>query len=150
MRLTTTTACALILGAAASFARADTTTATTPTTTADTAATATAGGLKIRFASGQATIAGDQSGALDLAARTFREGSPVVMIVAGSADTVGAAAQNLDLSIRRAQAVARALADRGIPIERLQVLGRGNSELEVATGNGVANADNRAVSITWR
>ena len=148
MRLIATTACALILGLTAASVQADTTT-TAATTTATTAA-ATPDALKVHFSSGQATIEADQAATLDQAARLFREGSPLVMIVAGSADTVGSAAQNLDLSIRRAAAVAKALSDRGIPIERLQVLGRGNSELEVATANGVANAENRTVSITWR
>lgn len=133
-RLIKTTALALILSATAAYAQ-------------DAAAPDS---LKIHFGSGTAKIAADQSAALDQAARLYREGSPLVMIVAGSADTVGSAERNLSLSIRRAQAVAFALADRGIPIERLQVLGRGNSELQVATGNGVANAENRTVSITWR
>ena len=134
MRLIKTMAFTLILGATAAYAQQ--TTAPDP--------------LKIHFSSGRSAIGADQSATLDQAARLFREGSPLVMIVAGSADTVGTAEGNLDLSIRRAQAVALALADRGIPISRLQVLGRGNSELAVATGNGVSNAENRTVSITWR
>ncbi len=106
--------------------------------------------LKIHFGSGQATISEDQRKVLDQAARLFREGSPLVMIVAGSSDTVGSGELNLSLSIRRAQTVALGLADRGIPIERLQVLGRGVSQLEVPTSEGVANADNRLVTITWK
>ena len=112
--------------------------------------TATPDALKIRFRTGVSTIDADQFAVLDEAARLFRDGSPLVMIVAGSADTVGSADLNLQLSIRRAQSVAFALADRGIPIERLQVLGRGNSELEVNTANDTPNAENRSVSITWR
>lgn len=134
MTLIKLTAFALILGATAASAQQ----------------AAAPDSLKIHFGSGKSTIGAEESAALDQAARLFREGSPLVMIVAGSADTVGTAEGNLDLSIRRAQAVAVALADRGIPIERLQVLGRGNSELAVATGNGVDNAENRTVSITWR
>ncbi|MBC7737225.1 MAG: OmpA family protein [Candidatus Saccharibacteria bacterium] len=111
---------------------------------------ATPEALKIRFRTAVSTIDADQFAVLDEAARLFRDGSPLVMIVAGSADTVGSADLNLQLSIRRAQSVAFALADRGIPIERLQVLGRGNSELEVNTANDTPNAENRSVSITWR
>lgn len=106
--------------------------------------------LKVYFASGSASIASDQSGTLDQAARLFREGSPFVMILSGGADTVGAAERNLDLSLSRARAVADALVARGIPVARLQVLGRGNSELEVATDPGIANRENRVVEITWR
>lgn len=107
-------------------------------------------GLKLYFDSGVASVRGDQEAVLDQAARLFRDGNPIVMIVSGSADTVGAAESNLDLSLQRARSVAFGLAERGIPIERLQVLGRGNSELPVPTGNDEANAENRSVMITWR
>lgn len=106
--------------------------------------------LKVYFASGSSSIGADQADTLDRAARTFREGDPFVMIVSGSADTVGAPASNLDLSLRRATSVAKALSSRGIPIERLQVLGRGNSELEVTTGPGIPEAENRVVEISWQ
>ena len=106
--------------------------------------------LKILFATGQSSISEDQRSVLDQAARLVRDGSPLVMIVAGSADTVGSGEANLNLSLQRAQVVAFALADRGIPIERLQVLGLGVSQLEVPTSQGVPNAENRYVSITWR
>jgi len=46
--------------------------------------------------------------------------------------------------------VASGLVDRGIPIERLQVLGQGNSELPEATQDEVSNANNRSARITWR
>jgi outer membrane protein OmpA-like peptidoglycan-associated protein len=57
---------------------------------------------------------------------------------------------NLSISLMRATAVATALTERGIPIERLQVLGRGNSELQVQTPDGVAEEENRVVEISWR
>ena len=106
--------------------------------------------LKVYFETGSATISADQAATLDRAVRTFREGDPFVMIVAGAADKVGDPAVNLNLSLMRASAVAAALTERGIPIERLQVLGRGNSELEVLTPAGVAEAENRVVEISWR
>ncbi|PUB14915.1 OmpA family protein [Yoonia sediminilitoris] len=106
--------------------------------------------LKVYFESGSAAISADQAETLDRAVRTFREGDPFVMIVAGGADKVGDPSQNLNLSLQRATAVATALNNRGIPIERLQVLGRGNSELQVATPDGVAEEENRVVEISWR
>lgn len=106
--------------------------------------------LKVYFASGSATIGSDQLDTLDRAVRTFREGDPFVMIVAGSADRVGNPSTNLELSLRRATVVANALTNRGIPIDRLQVLGRGTSELEVVTGAGVPEEENRVVEISWR
>ena len=106
--------------------------------------------LQIHFQSGSAVIAADQVSMLDQAARTFREGDPFVMIVAGGADTVGSPNNNLALSLAHATAVADALTARGIPVDRLQVLGRGNSELKVKTPDGVAEAQNRVVEISWR
>lgn len=107
-------------------------------------------GITVLFATGSARLGRDQAQRLDRAARLFRDGNPVVMIITGTADTVGNPATNLDLSIDRARAVADGLVARGIPIERLQVLGQGNSELPVATDDEVSNADNRSAQITWR
>ncbi len=106
--------------------------------------------LKVYFESGSARIGDDQRATLDQAARLFREGSPILMIVAGGADTVGAPDRNLDLSVERAQAVVDGLVARGIPADRLQLVGRGNSELAVETPAGVDSRENRRVEITWR
>lgn len=106
--------------------------------------------LKVHFRSGSATVSADEQATLDQAARLFREGSPIVMVVAGGADTVGNPDANLALSVRRAEAVLDGLVARGIPAERLQLLGRGTSELVVDTAPGVDNPDNRVVEITWR
>ena len=106
--------------------------------------------LKVYFDTGSASIGPDQGETLDQAARLFREGNPIVMIVAGGADTVGPPDFNLGLSVERAKAVARGLTERGIPVGRLQILGRGNSELEVETAEDVAEPENRIAEITWR
>lgn len=106
--------------------------------------------LKVFFDTGSSRIDRDQQDVLDQAARTFRDGNPFVMILTGVADTVGDPADNLDLSLRRADAVADALTARGIPADRLQVLGRGNSELEVETGDETPAEGNRVVEISWR
>ena len=106
--------------------------------------------VTVLFQTGQARLMPDQRGRLDRAARVFRDGNPVVMIITGSADTVGDPSINLDLSIARARAVADGLVARGIPIERLQVLGQGNSELPVSTDDEVPLVENRSARITWR
>jgi outer membrane protein OmpA-like peptidoglycan-associated protein len=106
--------------------------------------------LKIYFRTGSAGVDSDQEPTLDQAARLFREGSPIVMISTGGADTVGAPEDNLELSIERAQAVVDGLVARGIPVERLQVLGRGITDLAVKTEAGVSSRENRVVEITWR
>jgi outer membrane protein OmpA-like peptidoglycan-associated protein len=106
--------------------------------------------LKVHFDTGSAAIAADQRATLDQAARLFRDGNPIVMIVAGVADTTGSPLRNLQLSLDRADAVAQGLTERGIPADRLQVLGRGNSELAVKTGADVDEPGNRIAEITWR
>ena len=104
----------------------------------------------ILFETGSATVVGEEQAQLDSAARLFRDGNPIVMIITGTADTVGEPSRNLDLSIARARAVAEGLVSRGIPASRLQVLGQGNSELPEVTDDEVSNARNRSARITWR
>ena len=106
--------------------------------------------LAVYFDTGSAAIVGDQTAVLDKAARLYREGSPIVMIVAGGTDTVGPAALNLQLSVERADAVVKGLVARGIPVDRLQVAGRGETDLPVKTQDDVAERENRDVQITWR
>ena len=106
--------------------------------------------LTVYFDSGSTRVANEQETTLDQAARLFREGSPIVMIVAGGADTVGDPDENLERSVERADAVVDGLVARGIPAERLQLVGRGNTDLAVDTGVGVESRENRRVEITWR
>lgn len=106
--------------------------------------------LRVFFPTGGASVQRDGNQVLDEAARLFRAGNPIVMIVSGGADTVGDPTRNLQLSVSRAQAVANGLVARGIPADRLQVMGRGTTELAVSTEEGVAEPDNRVVEITWR
>ena len=72
--------------------------------------------LKVYFEIGSAQVAAGQQDVLDQAARLFREGSPIVMIVAGGADTVGPPDINLDLSLRRAEAVGSGLGGARHPV----------------------------------
>jgi len=87
---------------------------------------------------------------LDEASRLYRAGNPIVMIVTGSADKTGSAAGNLRLSELRANNVLQGLVARGIPIERFQVMAKGETDLAVPTAPNVAEERNRSVEITWR
>lgn len=106
--------------------------------------------LLVYFASGSAQVSTEQQDKLDKAVRTFRDGNWIVLTISGVADTVGDPEANLDLSLRRARAVADGLVARGVSVQQIQVLGRGNSELEVATEEGVSEEMNRVATITWR
>ena len=106
--------------------------------------------LDLYFDTGSATIRPQDMKLLDQASRLYSEGKPIVMIVSGSADLVGPPGLNLQLSQARADNVVRGLVERGIPVERFQVLAKGVSDLPVATGTDVVEPRNRRVEITWR
>ncbi|WP_291299144.1 OmpA family protein [Elioraea sp.] len=70
--------------------------------------------------------------------------------VTGHTDTVGSAAYNQALSVRRAEAVAAELERRGIPRSQMAITGRGFSQLLVPTGANVREPQNRRVEIVLR
>jgi OOP family OmpA-OmpF porin len=67
--------------------------------------------------------------------------------VTGHADRAGPEAYNLDLSLRRANAVRDALIQRGVKASGISVAGRGEAEPAVPTADGVPEAANRRVEI---
>lgn len=75
--------------------------------------------------------------------------APQLMVV-GHTDSVGSVQDNDALSLRRAQTVARFLAERGVSAQNIETAGRGERELLVVTKDGVADARNRRVEITVR
>src|SRR5271165_5194245 len=99
--------------------------------------------LILYFDSGSSTLRPQDDAILDQASRLYRDGKPIVMVVSGSTDSVGAAAANLALSQRRAESVLRGLISRGIPAERFQVLAKGETEPAVPAPPGTAEAKNR-------
>jgi OOP family OmpA-OmpF porin len=106
--------------------------------------------LVLHFDPGSATVRQQDISLLDEASRLYRAGNPIVMIVTGSADTVGAAAANLRLSQLRANNVLQGLVSRGIPVERFQVIAKGQTDPVVATPPDTSEERNRRVEITWR
>ena len=106
--------------------------------------------LSIYFDTGSAAISSQGAGVLDQAARTYRDGKPIIMVVSGGSDSTGSAASNLRLSQQRADNVLPGLVARGIPIERFQVLAKGETEPAVPAPDGTAEARNRRVEISWR
>ena len=106
--------------------------------------------ITIYFGSGSTAISAEGRSALDQAARTYREGKPIIMVVSGGSDSTGSAAANLRLSQTRADKVLQGLVSRGIPVERFQVLAKGETEPAVPTPEGTPEARNRRVEISWR
>ncbi len=137
-----------LLGCTAAQAQTTRQAAVTPPTPPEPAAGAPAP-LVILFDRGSSTLRPQDKAVLDHASRSYNEGKPIVMILTGTADRVGAAQVNLTLSQRRALAVLKGLLDRGIPADRFQILAKGETELPVPTGQGVPEARNRSVEISW-
>lgn len=106
--------------------------------------------LVVYFGSGSAVVRAQDETVLDRASRAFNEGHPVVMSLNGGTDRVGSASTNLLLSQQRASAVLRGLVARGIPVDRFQLIAKGETEPAVSTAEGVADERNRRVEITWR
>jgi OOP family OmpA-OmpF porin len=106
--------------------------------------------LSIFFDSGSAAINAQGQSVLDQAARTYRDGKPIIMVVAGGSDSTGPANANLRLSQQRADNVLQGLVGRGIPVERFQVLAKGETEPAIPAPDGTPEARNRRVEISWR
>lgn len=100
--------------------------------------------LTIAFDEGGTTLSAQAGKQLDTAARLYRDAKPEVMIIAGHSDRVGAEYENLILSARRAALIKKALTDRGIPAERLQIMAVGEAEPIVGI------TPSRTAIVTWR
>jgi outer membrane protein OmpA-like peptidoglycan-associated protein len=124
--------------------------AASPTPSAASPAPSTPSSLVLHFDSGSAAVRRQDIPLLDQASRLYRAGNPIVMVVTGSADTTGSAAANLSLSQQRANNVLHGLVSRGIPIERFQVIAKGQTDLVVPTPPETSEERNRRVEITWR
>lgn len=81
------------------------------------------------------------------AARILKDNPNLKVEIRGHTDSVGTPEYNLDLGRRRAEAVARILAENGVDSNRFQLTSKGESE--PATSNATANgrARNRRVEI---
>ena len=82
------------------------------------------------------------------AADAFRAGAPVQIHVTGYTDRSGSPGYNQRLSERRANNVANALAQIGVPRSQMAVSGHGENDNRVPTANGVREPQNRRVEIT--
>jgi len=69
------------------------------------------------------------------------------IVVVGHTDRRGTDAYNLDLSLRRAEAVRSALIERGVEPDRIDTVARGEWDPAVPTADGVAEPANRRVEV---
>ena len=83
------------------------------------------------------------------AANDARNGRVARVQVIGHADRAGADAYNMALSLRRANTVKAELVQNGIAAQSILVVGRGEEEQLVPTGDGVREPQNRRVVISF-
>jgi outer membrane protein OmpA-like peptidoglycan-associated protein len=95
----------------------------------------------------RANITPDAQQIVEAAAGTYKSEPSASVQVTGHTDTSGTAAYNQRLSVRRADAVAAALAEGGVPRSAMTVTGVGESDLKVQTPPGVREPQNRRVEI---
>ena len=81
------------------------------------------------------------------AADAFKAKGNARITATGHTDTSGPENYNMALSLRRANAVKDALVRQGVPATAIAVVGRGESQPLVPTGDGVREPQNRRVEI---
>jgi OmpA-OmpF porin, OOP family len=81
------------------------------------------------------------------AANAFKAKGNAHITATGHTDTTGPEAYNMALSLRRANAVKDALVRDGVPAQAITVIGKGESQLLVPTGDNVREPQNRRVEI---
>jgi hypothetical protein len=99
------------------------------------------------FNTGQAALTPEGARVVAEAADAYKARGVARIVVTGHTDTTGSAEYNLELSLRRAEAVTEELMRRGVPEADITTLGRGEEDLLVPTADGVSEPRNRRVEI---
>jgi hypothetical protein len=99
------------------------------------------------FALDSARISSDGLAVLDRAAAEHAATGETAVSIVGHTDTTGSADHNMRLSQRRAEAVAAALAERGVPRDAMTLAWRGETELAVQTGDNTLEPRNRRAEV---
>src|SRR5687768_1700983 len=81
------------------------------------------------------------------AAAAYKSRGSARITATGHTDTSGPESYNMALSLRRANSVKAELVRQGVPADAVAVVGRGEANPLVATGDGVREPQNRRVEI---
>ena len=143
-----TTGFCLMLSLIAPAAYAQTSSETEPMAAGGAATQPQLGAYQVFFGLGSAKLNGDALAAVTAAANEYRRTGTAELTVTGHTDTTGSAEHNMELSQRRAEAVAQELVRLGVPATAITQKAEGQNDLLVQTGDSVAEAQNRRVQIT--
>ena len=99
------------------------------------------------FASGQAALTGTAAASVKALAAYLQAGPSLPVTIEGHTDSQGAAAANLALSQRRAEAVRDALVAGGVPRAKVRAVGRGHLQPVADNAGAAGRARNRRVEI---
>ena len=111
---------------------------------------AVAQSYEVFFDFNKSVITPEAKSILAAAAKDFKAGKYVKIVVTGHTDTVGTAAYNDKLSVRRAKAVKAELAQYGVTGNAVVTEGAGENGLMVPTADGVREAQNRRAEIVFK
>jgi len=100
---------------------------------------------KILFDTGQASIQQDSDAVLDHLTATAMRCPDAQIEISGHTDTIGSDDTNLELSRRRAEAVADYLKKAGIAAERMTAVGYGNTRPIASNDSEAGRAQNRRI-----
>jgi OmpA-OmpF porin, OOP family len=105
-------------------------------------------GKTINFGSGNAEITAYSMPVVEALAKAAKDCAGTAIEVAGHTDQQGGDAPNMKLSEARANAVLAALAERGVPKERMTAKGYGETKLLDQSSSPEALAKNRRIEFT--
>jgi phospholipid transport system substrate-binding protein len=94
----------------------------------------------------QSNLSPQAMATISQAAASYRASGARITTV-GNTDTSGSTDYNMALSIRRADAVKRALVENGVPAAAIETAGRGQMNPLVPTADGVREGQNRRVEL---
>jgi len=103
----------------------------------------------VLFDTGKATLKPGALPTLDRVASYMAQFPKTLLIVEGHTDSQGSATTNQELSVLRAQAVADALTMRGVPRERIDIVGRGPDMPVASNATAEGRQQNRRVEMVF-
>ena len=95
----------------------------------------------------RSNISSQAATTIQQAAQAFKTTGNARITATGHTDTTGPDSYNMALSLRRANAVKNELVRDGVPDQAITVIGKGESQLLVPTGDNVREPQNRRVEI---